>query len=58
MWLYLTAVTNVQQSTILPTILTIKQINYKIWHLEVVFFSVLINTDPIYEVTLTNQYNN
>ena len=57
MWLYLTAVTDVQQSTILPTILTIKKLNYKIWHLEV-FFSVLIDTDPIYEMTLTNQYNN
>ena len=58
MWLYLTAVTDVQQSIILPTILTIKKSYYKIWHLEVVFFSILINTDPIYEVTLTNQYNN
>ena len=33
-----------------------KKLNYKIWHLEVVFFSVLITTDPIYEVKLTNQY--
>ena len=69
MWPYLTAVTDVQQSIILITsklhnsylMFNNKKLNYKIWHLEVdpvVSFSVFINTDSIYEVKITNQYNN
>ena len=65
MWLYLTAVTDVQHSIILITsklynsyiIFNNKKLNYKIWHLEVDLV-VSFSTDPIYEVKLTNQYNN